>query len=191
MGAWDGVDDLGDDAMTALRAVWSRWLLRGLSVVLGVGVAVASNQILTEGAWSWWWTGIAVALTAVSAMITYWLTRPSAESPATADSGGSSGQVVDRSTVGTSIDQLRGITGHVRIRDASARVLPTAAPLDLVGFGEAFPAPGTSTDQTANQGGEGPKPLRKDGGQRVSGSQVGGSINQIDGVGGDVTIERS
>ncbi|MEO3813650.1 hypothetical protein ABGB17_32035 [Sphaerisporangium sp. B11E5] len=157
-----------------------------LSVILAVGVAVAGNQILTEGRWSWWWTGIAVALTAASALVAYWLTRPPGDAPPSTavPTAGSSGQVVENSTAGGNIDSLRGITGNVRLRET-----PPSAPASEPGPAEPGglpqemrpPAAGTVAGDAGAAGG----------GQRVSGSQAGGSITQIDGVGGDVTIERS
>ncbi|MBO3748870.1 hypothetical protein J5X84_22560 [Streptosporangiaceae bacterium NEAU-GS5] len=142
-------------------------------MVLAVAVAVASNQILNSGLWSWWWTGIAVALTTISALITHKLTRPTAATPAA-----TSGQVIEDSTAGTSIDQLRDITGSVRLHDTKS---PAPAP-----------APSTAPAQPAAPG-EAPPPADREtpADQRISGSQAGGSITQIHGVGGDVTIERS
>jgi hypothetical protein len=157
-------------------------VLRVLSVVLAVGVAVAGNQILTEGGWSWGWTGIAVALTAGSALVAYRLTRPPGDAPPSASvpTTGSSGQVVENSTAGGNIDSLRGITGSVRLREtppsAPAPEPRPAGPPQ----GMRPPAAGTAAGDAA----------AADGSQRVSGSQAGGSITQIDGVGGDVTIER-
>ncbi|XVQ89110.1 hypothetical protein ACQP2K_17350 [Microbispora siamensis] len=43
-------------------------------MVLSVAVAVASNQVLNNGVWNWWWGALAVALTAVSTLVTYLLT---------------------------------------------------------------------------------------------------------------------
>lgn len=173
--------------MTAQGTAWGRWILRVLSLVLPVGVAVASNQILTEGVWSWWWTGIAVALTAGSTLVTYRLTRPPANDPASTQvtTPGLRGQVVEDSTAGGSIDQLRGVTGSVRLLDTAAPLPPPAMP---AGPGEAAQAAESAEAGTA-AGDREPPPV--DGGQRVSRSRAGGSITQIDGVGGDVTIERS
>ncbi|GAA4511508.1 hypothetical protein GCM10023096_18160 [Nonomuraea ferruginea] len=44
-------------------------------MLLPVAVAVASNQILNDGVWNSWWIVIAVALTTISALVTYALTR--------------------------------------------------------------------------------------------------------------------
>ncbi|GII05722.1 hypothetical protein Pta02_77300 [Planobispora takensis] len=168
-------------------AAWLRWILQVLSVILGVGVAVACNQILTEDGWSWGWTGIAVAVAAVSALVAYRLTRPPAAEPTpTPDPAppAPSGQVVEDSTSAGSIDQLHGITGSVRLREvapASSFVPPAGAP-------DQAPQQAPSTPDTAAAAGKAPT---EGGQQRVSGSQAGGSITQIDGVGGDVTIERS
>ncbi|MFI9553480.1 hypothetical protein [Nonomuraea endophytica] len=52
-----------------------------MSVPLGVGTAVASNQVLTDAGWSWGWTGVAVAVAAAGALVTFWLTRPSDAEP--------------------------------------------------------------------------------------------------------------
>ncbi|MEV4891797.1 hypothetical protein AB0K48_20685 [Nonomuraea sp. NPDC055795] len=63
-----------------------------MSVPLGVGTAVASNQVLTDAGWSWGWTGVAVAVAAAGALVAFWLTRPSAAEPdPPSDGGGRSG----------------------------------------------------------------------------------------------------
>ncbi|MFI6290860.1 hypothetical protein ACIBEJ_04705 [Nonomuraea sp. NPDC050790] len=62
--------------------VTGRRVLLLLSVPLGVGAAVASNQVLTDDGWSWVWTGVALAVATAAALVAYWLTRPPA-APAT------------------------------------------------------------------------------------------------------------
>jgi hypothetical protein len=64
-----------DEDMVRVGTSWRRSLLLAASVLLPVAVAVASNQILNDGVWNWWWIVIAVALTAASALVTYALTR--------------------------------------------------------------------------------------------------------------------
>lgn len=172
---------LDDDAMTAHGTAWIRWILRALSLVLPVAVAVASNQILTEGRWSWWWTGIAVVLTVGSTLVTYRLTLPPANGPVptVAIRPAPAGQVVDRSTAGKSIDQLDQITGNLRLRDSQ---VPVPSPAGLAQAAQAPEAEAVADDR------EPPPGL---GGQWVGQSQVEGSITQVRGVVGDVNIERS
>lgn len=174
--------------MAVQGTAWGRWILRTLSVVLGVGVAVACNQVLTDGQWNWWWTGIAVALTAGSMAVAHWLTRVPAATPGTAQatSARQSGQVVDGSTAVGHIAQLRGITGNVHLHGSPT---PPSRTVDSTPPG----TPGRSPRPAGTNAGEArgdAEPTLAEGGQRVSRSQAGGSIIQVDGVGGDVTIER-
>ncbi|MFI6513823.1 hypothetical protein ACIBCT_40015 [Streptosporangium sp. NPDC050855] len=187
--------------MTTLkRSGWARWIWLSLSVVVPVAVAVASNQILTDAGWSWGWSAIAVALAAAGAAVAYRLTRaeppapageadPSAEPRRTA----SPGQVVTASTAGGSIDQVRRVGHSVRLRDSAKPALPPSTPT--------APAPASPTaapplapsnppvaGEPARDGADDGPPS---GGQRVSNSHASGSITQVEGVDGDVTIERS
>ncbi|WP_344951721.1 hypothetical protein [Sphaerisporangium flaviroseum] len=161
------------------------------SMVLPVGIAVASNQILNNGKWNWWWGALAVALTTVSTLVTYHLTDPSptaafrdsaqATWPVTdgTTGGGKASQIVKGSTAGGDITQVREAGGSVRIvRDrAATRFSPPPAP----------PTPDPSVELPAQDAGSRPS----GGDQMVTGSHAGGSIDQIIGVQGDVDIQSS
>jgi hypothetical protein len=118
-------DDCGMGAGTS----WRRPLLLVASVVLPVAVAVASNQILNDGIWSWSWVVIAVALTTVSALVTYALTRttpvettptnasapsPSAEAPLVQPPMRPGAQVqLNMPTAGGTVNAVQGGTMNV------------------------------------------------------------------------------
>ncbi|MFE0149846.1 hypothetical protein ACFWY5_22035 [Nonomuraea sp. NPDC059007] len=80
--------------MRGRARVWGRRILLVLSVPLGVGTAVAGNQVLTDAGWSWGWTGVAVALAAAGALVAFWLTRPSVAEPDPPAGGGERSVVV-------------------------------------------------------------------------------------------------
>ncbi|WP_157253710.1 hypothetical protein [Nonomuraea typhae] len=80
-----------EPARVRAKSAWGRRILLLLSVPLGVGTAVASNQVLTDDGWSWPWTGIAVAVAAAAALVTFRLTRASAPDP-DPGAGGSAGE---------------------------------------------------------------------------------------------------
>ncbi|MGI5292801.1 hypothetical protein ACQEVF_57150 [Nonomuraea polychroma] len=171
--------------MAAEAVGWMRWIWHALAVVLPVGVAVATNQILTDGRWSWWWTGSAVALAAAGTLVTYRLTRQSAaESGATP---GASRQGVQDSTTGRHIDQVRDVTGDLRLRDLSAVTPPPPVPRKP---DQAVPHAPAATPAAARAERDS-RPPASESGQQVSRSQASGSITQIDRIGGDVTIERT
>ena len=78
-------------------------------------------------------------------------------------------QSVTGSTVGGGVRQVRGVDGSVRMGPAGpAPAASTAGP----------PTPPVTSDGNG------------DGGQSVDGSQVSGSVDQIDQVGGDVELDR-
>ncbi|WP_435193010.1 hypothetical protein, partial [Nonomuraea sp. bgisy094] len=52
-----------------------RVMLLTASAILPVTVAVASNQILNDGIWNWWWGGIALVLSGAFTATAYRLTR--------------------------------------------------------------------------------------------------------------------
>jgi hypothetical protein len=94
--------------------------------------------------------------------------RTSATSP---PAGSSPGQSVDDSTVGGGVAQVKGVSGSVRIG---------AAPPSTGAAAPSGRTPRSATPPAAPGGS----------GQSVTGSQVHGSVNQVDGVGGDVEIDR-
>lgn len=174
-----------NDSMATQGSAWSRFVLHALSVVLGVGMAVACNQILTDGRWSWWWTGLALALAAGGTVVTHRLTRTAVpgRGAVPAASRGPSDQAVDDSTVGGNVTQIRGVTGSVSMH---------GGPRPAVGSGPDLPIktePLMPDGPTTGQVGDETEPPPQSG-QRVSRSRVIGSVTQIDGVAGDVTIER-
>lgn len=81
---------------------------------------------------------------------------------------GAGGQSVTGSSVGGGVTQVRGVQGNVRIGSTGT---PPAGPV--------VPPPAPSTPLAAPPGG-----------QSVTGSQVAGSVHQVDGVGGDADIDR-
>ncbi|MEV0900429.1 hypothetical protein [Actinoplanes sp. NPDC049802] len=89
-------------------------------------------------------------------------------------SSGHGGQSVSGSTVGGGVRQIRGVGGSVRI--GSAGTVPA-------GLGPGTPAvTGAGTDGDDDDG--------AGGGQSVDRSQIGGSVDQIDQVRGDVEFGR-
>lgn len=180
-----GVVCADDRGMTAWGSGWLRWIWRALAVVVPVGVAVASNQVLADEGWNWWWSGLAVGLATVSEIVAYRLTRgPTGSTPAVSEARpGPSGQALKDSTAGGSIDQVRDVAGSVRLRDTSAS---SSTPRETSGPPAAPPA---SRPTAAPVEREDDAPLAD--GQWISGSHAGGSITQINGVGGDVNIERT
>lgn len=170
-----------------------RWGLMTASVVLPVAVAVASNQILNDGVWDWWWGAAAVALTAISATVTHRLSgyatgsvddqSPTGEE-ATDELGRASevgSQIVERSTVGADVTQVQHVQGAVRIVRRSSATPPTAV-------SHAISSVESSAQEVPEQ--ETAMRLSADG-HVVSDSQVGASIDQISNVRGDVDIESS
>lgn len=97
-----------------------------LSVPLGVGTAVASNQVLTDAGWSWEWTGVAVAVAAAGALVAFWLTRPSAAEPESPSNGGERSVVVSGDNSGiistgdgaTNIQMNARVSGQGRVYQA-------------------------------------------------------------------------
>ncbi|MEU7832421.1 MULTISPECIES: hypothetical protein [unclassified Nonomuraea] len=140
-----------------------RPLLLAASVVLPVGGAVAGNQILNDGQWSWWWALIAVALSAACAWVTHRLTRTAKGSAAVA------GQLVSGSTVGGGVTQVKGVTGTLRLGPPSS---PAPAPQQPAAEASEPVSPAPETGQT------------------VTRTRIGGEVVQVDGVGGDAEIDR-
>lgn len=180
-----------DDAMTCARGSRLRPVLLVLSAVLPVAAGVAGNQILNDGQWVWWWIPIAVAASAALVWITSSLTKP-VDSPADTGHGGPqhdagvAGQALDNSIAGGSIDQIRAVRGSLRLHDTAAP--PPSPARTSVSAPEM--ASQEAIDKLAASAEEGAA-SQTAGGQRVSGAHAGGGITQIDGVGGDVTIERT
>jgi hypothetical protein len=81
-----------------------------------------------------------------------------------------SGQSVTDSTIGGGVAQVRGVRGSVRIGPSTA---PTVAPAPP---GSPVPPQAPSAPHS--------------GGQAVSGSSTAGPVRQVDGVGGDVDLDR-
>ncbi|MBO4161430.1 hypothetical protein JQN83_11490 [Micromonospora sp. MMS20-R2-23] len=79
------------------------------------------------------------------------------------------GQSVTGSTIGGGVTQVRGVGGSVRIGPASAPPVVSTPP-------------GSSPPQVSS-------PSQGDG-QAVTGSSTAGPVRQIDGVGGDVELDR-
>lgn len=166
-----------------------RWVLLVLAAVVSVAVAVAANQILTEAGWNWWWSIPAVVLAAASLWATDRLTRKPAAVPEPRPERVPSGQTVAGSTAGGHITQMKDVHGNVRL-GAFSTVVPSSATTEPVAPSDTpRPAEGERHEGEEKGGGGGSVP--EAGGQQVRGSHVGGSITQITGVDGDVTIERS
>jgi len=141
--------------------------------MLSVGIAVAANQILNRGMWSWPWTLIAVVLAGLGAWMTVQLTRQSAMRGSERDAG----QLVS-ATSASRVLQIRDIRGSARLRWRHKSVpLKESSPptVDPAAVGKA-----DADDQ----------PVGVETGQVVGESNVGGSIIQIRGVGGDLEIDE-
>lgn len=90
-----------------------------------------------------------------------------------ADSHGPSGEQSVTNTTARSVTQVKGAAGNVRVAGSSsaASPAPTTSPPPTV------PPPALSGTIPGN-------------GQTVAGSSIGGDVTQVDGVGGDVNIDR-
>ncbi|GAA0838592.1 hypothetical protein ACFQVD_32720 [Streptosporangium amethystogenes subsp. fukuiense] len=167
--------------MAAERMLWRRGLLITASVVLSVAVSVAGNQVLNDGVWNGWWALIALALGAAATAVAYRLTDASSSQDRTAGPSGaasSSIQSVMRSSASGDIVQAHDLADGIRIAPgASTSAAPIPAPAS-----PAMPVQEVPDEEPTGSPGIG---------QSVTGSIIGGSIIQISGAGGDVTIERS
>ncbi|MFI7466888.1 hypothetical protein [Nonomuraea sp. NPDC049646] len=63
-----------DDGAMAFPSSPKRVTLLAGAAILPVAVAVASNQILNEEIWNWWWVGIALVFSVALTVTTYRLT---------------------------------------------------------------------------------------------------------------------
>ena len=81
------------------------------------------------------------------------------------------GQSVTGSTVCGQVTQVRNVRGSVRIGPAASGPKQSQLP---------YPQPAGSAGPTGSDSG----------GQSVTGSQVAGPLDQVDGVGGDVDVDR-
>jgi hypothetical protein len=91
-----------------------------------------------------------------------------------APEGADDGQSVANSTAGT-VTQVKGVTGSVRIGGSSQSASPSS-PAPPTGRSSDTPPPAA--------------PRTAPGGQTVVDSDVSGDVSQVDGVGGDVDIDR-
>lgn len=120
------------------------------------------------------WASVLSAVVAVTGLVVSVVSMAGAR-----QSPGGGGQSVSGSTVGGGVRQIRGVGGSVRI--GAAGTVP------------AGPVPGNpattaaETDDT-DDGGDGD--AGAGGGQSVDRSQIGGSVDQIDQVRGDVEFDR-
>src|SRR6266496_2770325 len=110
----------------------------------------------------------------------YGMVQARRDAPGSSSAAGEGGQSVAGSTVARGVTQVSDVTGSVRIGDApSSSPVAPAAP--------ASPVPSSTSGRPlsgvvgAPGGG---------GGQSVTDSQVGGDVTQVDGVGGDVDVDR-
>lgn len=163
-------------------AVQGKSLRRGLlvaaSVIVPVAGAVAGNQVLDNGVWSRWWALAALALAAAGAAVGHRLTaaphdRDGSPTPATAGSGPL--QSVAGLSAGRNIVQVHGSAGGVRIGRGEPAPAAVTSPDTM------FPSSAIAPEQEA-----GNLPSAR---QSVSRSTVGGSVIQVSGTGGDVTVE--
>ncbi|MBB5079763.1 hypothetical protein [Nonomuraea endophytica] len=121
-----------------------------LSVPLGVGTAVASNQVLTDAGWSWGWTGVAVAVAAAGALVAFWLTRPSGTEPDPSaglpdDGGAQAGQSGASATGERSVVVSGDNSGIISTGGGSTNIQMNAR---VSGQGRAYQA---GRDQTINE----------------------------------------
>jgi hypothetical protein len=113
----------------------------------------------------------------------YGVVQARRDAPGSSSAAVEGGQSVAGSTVARGVTQVRGITGSVRIGDApSPSAAAPAAP--------ASPVPSTSGLAPSGVPEPVPEAPGRGGGQSVTDSQVGGDVTQVDGVGGDVDVDR-
>lgn len=94
------------------------------------------------------------------------------------------GQAVAGSTVARGVTQVRGVSGSVRTGNAPSPSAPApAAPASPVLSSTSGLAPSGVSEPVPEAPGRG-------GAQAVTDSQVGGDVTQVDGVGGDVEVDR-
>jgi len=85
------------------------------------------------------------------------------------------GQAVTDSTIAGRLVQVRGVRGSVRI---GSGVAGASSPAAMSGPLTTAPSPPPMS------------PTPDQGGQSVTGSHIGGSVFQVDGVGGDADVDR-
>ena len=104
------------------------------------------------------------------------------EAPGSSAAG--SGQSVTGSTVAGGVTQVKGVTGSVRIGGVpthSSTAPPASAPAAPSSVSELTPSGAPEAVSEASE---------PAGRQSVADSQAGGEVTQVDGVGGDVDIDR-
>lgn len=151
-----------NDAVMGVRA-WLLGVATGMAVAgLGAYFVVAGLGEASEVAGV---VGLFVGLAGLAVSM-YGVRQ--AHRDATAAEGGQS--VIASRTAGR-IVQVRGVRGSVRIGEK-----PPIAPRRSSGEGGPAPGPAVEAEHA--------------GGQSVTGSEAGGGITQVDGVGGDVDVGR-
>jgi len=158
--------------MTARVLAWTGGVVAvmaaaGLGAYLGVvGLGMANEVASVASAF--------VGLAALGVAV-YGVVRAHQDAVTAGSAGPRDGQSVTNSTVGR-VTQVKGVTGNVHLGASSSEPqFPSCAP---------SATPGPTVPRPT------PPAVAADGGQAVIDSHVVGDVTQIDGVGGDVGIDR-
>ncbi|WP_146615588.1 hypothetical protein [Nonomuraea aridisoli] len=107
---------------------WQRSVLIALLVLTTVFVAVASNQILNDNVFSWWWCIPALGWSAITTFTAYFLTRAGSGDPDAGVNASTGGRYVALCGGGVVVVGALTVVSYIAVAEAMPEPEPVAAP---------------------------------------------------------------